>query len=208
MRGSWLSILVVTSLVVLAGATAALPADKHLVVEADNGQSCEDPDKNDCYRVTEGSLEGFAQGMDVHVLMENVGSAPHNIFVTESANADDNNLDTAGEDAINSSATVEPGEVTNLTFTVPADAEGLYFWCDVETHEALGMWMEAQVATEQQVEPSDPADEGNETGSGNVSDDGSSAEGDDVGRFLPAPGALVALLASGLATVVARRRQP
>jgi hypothetical protein len=199
MRGSWLSILVVTSLVVLAGATAALPADKHLVVEADNGQSCEDPDKNDCYRVTEGSLEGFAQGMDVHIVLENVGSAPHNIFVTESANADDNNLDTAGEDAINSSATVEPGEVTNLTFTVPADAEGLYFWCDVETHEALGMWMEAQVATELQVEPSDPADEGNETGGGNGSDD--------VGRFLPAPGPIAALASSFVAGLILRRRR-
>ncbi|PSG98360.1 hypothetical protein BRD56_00005 [Thermoplasmatales archaeon SW_10_69_26] len=205
---AWLGPVLVVALVASVGAAAALPADKHLVVEADNGQGCKDVDKNDCYRVTEGSLEGFVPGMDVHIILENVGSADHNLFVTEQANADENNADTAAEDAINGSETIAQGETTNLTFTVPDDAEGLYFWCDVDTHEPLGMWMEAQVATEQQVEPSDPADEGNETGSGNVSDDGSSAEGDDVGRFLPAPGALVALLASGLATVVALRREP
>lgn len=207
MRGSWLAGLLIASLLAFAGSAGALPADKHLVVEADNGQGCEDPAKNDCYRVTEGSLDGFEQGMDVHVMLENVGSAAHNIFVTESANADENNLDTAGGDAINSSATIESGETTNLTFTVPADAEGLYFWCDVDTHEALGMWMETDVAeAEQPAEDNTSASDdgsGNETGTDPDEDESS---GDDVGRFLPAPGPLAALVAGLAAAFVARVR--
>lgn len=30
-----------------------------------------------------------------------------------------------------------------MSFTVPDDADGLYFWCNLEGHEARGMWIEA-----------------------------------------------------------------
>lgn len=196
--------LALVALLALAGAAQAAPADKHIELEADDGDGCLQEGNNDCFRVVNGtSLDGIEQGMLVHVVLENVGDSPHNVYVTESANADENNVDTAADDAINNSDTIDPGETTDLMFAVPADGEGLYFWCDVGTHEAMGMWLETDVA-----EAEDP-------GAGGESDDGTGEEangtdgededdGDDVGRFLPGPGPIATIVAS-IAAVLALR---
>lgn len=207
MRGA-LPVLATVALLALAGAAQAAPADKHIEMEADDGDGCLQEAKNDCFRVVNGtSLDGIEQGMLVHVVLENVGDSPHNVHVTESTNADDNNIDTSADDAINASDTVDPGETTDLMFAVPADGEGLYFWCDVGTHEATGMWLETDVA-----EPEDPGagdEDGNETGeqaNETAGEDEEEDSGDDVGRFLPAPGP-VATIAATLAGVLAVRRR-
>lgn len=201
------------ALVGLAVPAGALPADKHLTLEADNGQGCAPQAKADCFRVTNGSLDGFRQGQRVHVTMVNVGSAPHNVFAARSADADDNNVDTPADAAINGSATVDGGEETSLVFRVPDDAEGLYLWCEVDNHETFGMWLEASVepAANDDDGGNDAPEEGenrtgNETGNDSGGSDGGpggSEEGGD--SSIPAPGALAATLA-GLAAALAAAR--
>lgn len=205
MRGSWLGPLLVAALLVASGSALAVPADKHLIVEADDGQGCLMEAKNDCFRVVEGSLEGFEQDTSVHIMLENVGSTAHNLFVTEAANADPMNLDTAGEDAFAETETIDPGETANLTFVVPQDAGGLYLWCDVQTHEALGMWLETDVAEASDPGGSeDPASEDESSDEEPGTDDNDADSGDNVSRFLPAPGAIAALTAGLAAALVAR----
>lgn len=205
MRSSWFGPLLVAALLVASGSALAVPADKHLIVETDDGQGCLTEAKNDCYRVVEGSLDDFEQDTSVHIMLENVGSTAHNLFVTEAANADPMNVDTAGEDAFAETETIDPGETANLTFVVPEDAEGLYLWCDVQTHEALGMWLETDVA--EASDPGggeDPASEDDDGDDEPGADDGEEDGGDDVSRFLPAPGAIAALTAGLAAALVAR----
>lgn len=206
MRGSWIVTAVLLAASLVAGAAQALPADKHIELEADDGESCAAESKVDCFRVVnDTSLDGIEQGDVVHVVVRNVGSNPHNVYVTEAANADDNNVDTSGEDAINSSDTIDPDQETDLTFQVPGEAEGLYFWCDVGSHETLGMWLETSVSE------ASGEDTGEDTGSGDDNTTGEDTgsddeEDDDVGRFLPAPGPVAALAASLVATLWVRIR--
>lgn len=200
MRRSWVVLGSLIAATFLAGAASALPADKHLTLEGDNGQGCVSDQKVDCFRVVNGTLDGFVQGMRVHVTLENVGSAPHNAFVTSSADADSNHVDTPASAAINSSDTVEGGESTNLTFTVPSDADGLYFWCDVQGHEAGGMWLNATVSA--------PADDANGTDGTSPPPSGNGTDGDDGGddeSTIPGPGALLLTGAATLAAVARRQ---
>lgn len=201
MRSSWIVVGLVVAGLVLAGGAQALPADKHLTLEADDGESCTSDQKVDCFRVTNGSLDGFVQGMRVHVMLENVGDNPHNLYVTTSDQADGNNVDTPADAAINNSDTLDPGQSTNLTFTVPEDASGLYFWCDIDGHETLGMWLNASVEEAQ-------AQGGNDTNA-STGTDGTNASDDDMeddGNTIPAPGLAVVGLAGALAAATRRRR--
>lgn len=198
MRSSWIVVGLMVAGLVLAGGAQALPADKHVTLEADDGQSCTSDQKVDCFRVTNGSLDGFVQGMRVHVMLENVGDNPHNAYVTTSSEADSNHADTPADAAINNSDTIDPGQSTNLTFTVPEDASGLYFWCDVGGHETLGMWLESSV---EEAPAQDGNDTGEPTGNGtNASDDG----GD--GNMIPAPGLAIVGLAAAIVAATRRRR--
>lgn len=203
-----LTAIAVVAVLGLAGTATAAPADKHVYLEADDGTGCLQEGKNDCFRVTnDTTLDGFAQGDLVHVVLENVGDNPHNVYATETANADENNLDTAADDAINGTETVEPGETTDMMLEVPGEAQGLYFWCDVGTHEAMGMWLEADVAEAEDPGEDDPGHDhdDHEHGDGDAEEGGGEdGSGDDVGRFLPAPGSLATLVA-GLGAVLAAR---
>lgn len=200
--------LAIAALLAWAPVAQAAPSDKHIEIEADDGEGCVQEAKNDCFRVVNGtSLDGIEQGMLVHVVVENVGDAAHNLYVTEEANADENNLDTASDDAINGSDTIDPGETTDLLFAVPADGEGLYFWCDVGPHEAMGMWLETDVAEAQNT--TDDGGGSEDEGGNETTDEGADGTegGDDPGRFLPAPGPIAALVAAlGAALLVRRRR--
>lgn len=196
------------------GSAQALPADKHVTLEADNGQGCASQAKNDCYRVAEGSLDGFEQGMRVHVTLENVGSAPHNVYVTTSSQADSNHVDTPASAAINNSATIDPGATTNMTFEVPTDADGLYFWCDVDTHEVLGMWLNTSVAEATndtdgsgggQDGGANDSTDGGMGGDGSGTDDGTGSQEDE--SAIPSPGALLATAAAVGAALVGQRRR-
>lgn len=216
MRVSSLAIGVLWLLAVLAvAATAsALPADKHIALEADDGQGCVSEAKNDCYHVVNGTLEGFEQGMVVHVELTNAGSAPHNVYVTESANADPNNVDTSGDDAINGTDTISEGEETGMMFQVPEDAGGLYFWCEIDGHETLGMWLEADVAEiserNETNEPSDNNGTGGEDGApGDDDSNGATGTGDEAdadSNLLPGPGLIGLAVSAGVGLVVRDRR--
>lgn len=206
MHRTWLvaALLVAASLAV--GTAQALPADKHVTLEGDNGQSCASegsgqmPTSIDCFRVVNGSLDGLEQGMRVHLKLENVGNASHNAYAAPSADADSNHLDTPADAAINNTDTIEAGENTSMIFQIPSDAEGLYIWCDIQGHEAGGMWLDASVSS-----PSEPTegdgDDGNTTG-----DDGETSGEDDTST-IPAPGAVVLASAVALAALVDRRRR-
>lgn len=182
----------------LAGAASALPADKHLTLEADDGQGCTSDQKADCFHVTNGSLDGFERGMRVHIKLENVGDNPHNVFAAKGSDADSNNVDTGSDAAINGSETIDSGESTNLTFTIPDDAEGLYLWCEVQGHETLGMWLEAT------VEPATNGTDGNATGEDGANGTDGNMTGEDDENGMPAPSALV-LTAATLAALARRR---
>lgn len=202
MRSSWIVVGLMGAGLVLAGGVQALPADKHLTLEADDGESCTSDQKIDCFRVTNGSLDGFVQGMRVHVMLENVGDNPHNVYVTTSDQADDNNVDTPADAAINDSDTIDPGQSTNLTFTVPEDASGLYLWCEVGGHETLGMWLESSVE--------EAPEAGNGTGETDGGDDSNMSDGDsdgeDDGNMIPAPGLAIVGLAAAIGAATRRRR--
>lgn len=205
----WIGLAVVLA-ALFAAPASALPADKHIEVEADNGQGCLGDLKTDCYRVTNGDLDGFEQGGTVHVMLTNVGDTGHNMFVTTQANADSNNVDTSADDAINGTKTIDAGASTNLTFTIPDDAEGLYFWCDVQTHEAGGMWLEADVSEATADDSSDDGNDGDQTGSDDQNGDtdgadGGSGDGEDEPSGVPGFGlAATIVVALGLAGL--RRR--
>lgn len=206
MRRTWLLAAGLITATFLAGTATAFPAHKHVTLEGDNGEGCLDQQKNDCFRVVNGSMDGFVAGMRIHLTLVNVGSAPHNVYVTEEANADQLRIDTAGDDAINNTATIDPDANASTIFDVPDDAEGLYFWCDIDGHEAGGMWITASVEQ--------PVDEPPEGGTGGANDTGNDSDGDAGGSdgddesAVPAPGgvAVVATVVSTALVAASRRR--
>lgn len=187
----------------LAGSAAALPADKHVELEADDGDSCLSDQKADCFRVTNGSLEGLEQGMRIHLKLENVGSAPHNAYVTQSSNADENHVDTPADAAINSTETIDPEGNTSMVFQIPDDAGGLYIWCDVGNHETAGMWLNASVEEASDGEGNESEQDPDEGDNGT---DG--AGGDDGDSAIPSPGPVATLVAGVLALAIRRKAKP
>lgn len=209
MRRSWIIALLLVGASLAATTAAANPADKHLVLEADDGEGCQDnanvqvpPSQLDCYHVANGTLDGFEQGMRVHLMLENVGDNSHNVFAAKQADADSNHVDTPASAAINSSETIDPGASANLTFTIPDDAEGLYLWCDVQGHEAAGMWLEASVSAASNTTEESDETTGNETGT----EDGADTQTEEEGSAIPAPGALALATAVAGAALVRRER--
>jgi MYXO-CTERM domain-containing protein len=97
-----------------------------------------------CFVVTQGSLDDLAPGVEVNVHFINLedNAAEHEFVVTTSDQADSNHAATSEDDAIaESEEGMAPGTEDNITFTVPDDAPGVYFWCGVPGHEQLGMWL-------------------------------------------------------------------
>ncbi len=132
-----------------------------VTVAAQEGPDCPTAEqKLYCLTVTEGQLDGVQQGELVQLSLINEGEAPHNAYVTTPDNADTDTRDTAAGDAFANTSTIDAGEETNASFTVPSDAESLYLWCEVDNHELMGMWLEVSV---------DPA---GDAGNGTDSDDG------------------------------------
>jgi uncharacterized cupredoxin-like copper-binding protein len=190
MRGRSLPVLALAALVLAAGAAHALPAERHVTLEADDGESCLDQDALDCFREINDTLEGVPQGATVHLTVENVGDNPHNAYATEQASADEDTRDTSADDAINGTDTADPGSTVEMTFEVPDDADGLYVWCDVQGHEAAGMYLTAD------VENATAEGNGTDNGGQPVDDEGQAPDG---GSAVPGPSAPVAALVAALA---------
>lgn len=103
-------------------------------------ESCSD--STYCFEVTQGDVTSIQPGDDVTVTFENDGASAsvHNFYVAAQGDADVGG-NTAESAAIANTTDVEPGDSTTVSFTAPSDASGLYFWCDVAGHEALGMYI-------------------------------------------------------------------
>ncbi len=181
MRIPIVTVLLLAATLMLAPAQAQ-QADLTLTLEADDADGCLDQQALDCFRIADGSLDTLQTGMLVHITLQNVGDNPHNVYVTPQSSADTDTRDTNPDDAINGSETIDPGEETTLVFTVPDDAEGLYLWCEVGTHEAFGMYLTAD------IEQAPDGDDDPDDGADQEPDDGETPEGDsDEAQSVPAP---------------------
>ncbi len=94
-----------------------------------------------CFEVTAGDVASIQPGDEVTVTFENDGTMDHNLFVAASGDATPGG-DTTQSVAFANTEDLDAGNSTTLTFTAPADASGLYYWCDVAGHEQLGMYLE------------------------------------------------------------------
>lgn len=130
----------------------------------------------------EGDLEAaFVAGREVTITVVAPGEAPHNLYFIADGEQDGTTYDTDGSAAIASSETVQHGNETTFSFTVPTDVEALYYWCDVGLpvadeggdHELAGMRGTVNV-TAAADEDSDDASDGDGDGDGE-------SDGDDAG---------------------------
>lgn len=201
MRYVAVALIAVAALLTLPVAVAQQSATA-LTIEADDGDTCIEGQAANCFHVVEGSLDDLETGILVNITLVNVGDNPHNLYVTEEENADTDTRDTSADDAIAGSDTIDPGEETQFTFTIPDDAESLYLWCDVGPHELLGMYLTTDV---EQAPPEDPQDEeddqDDQTPDGNEDEE---TDGDEE-QGIPHPGLPIILSVLTL-TAAAKRR--
>lgn len=198
MRALAIALIAAAALLTIPAALAQQPTTA-LTIEADDGDTCLESQAADCFHVVEGSPDDLETGMLVNITLENVGDNPHNIYVTDEENADTDTRDTSPDDAIAGSDTIDPGEETQFMFTIPDDTEGLYFWCDVGPHEALGMHLTTDV---EQAPPEDPRDDQDDQPPDG--DEGEETDGDEE-QGIPYPGPTVLLTILTLAAMVKRR---
>lgn len=139
----WIALTITLAALLTAPLAAAQGGTTELTIVAPQSSDCSDG-KTYCFEVTEGSLSDISPGDEVTVTFKNEGQTVHNLYVTQSSNADPNNEDTSGDAAIASTEDLDQGEEATITFTAPED--GTYFWCDVTGHEQMGMWLETSSA--------------------------------------------------------------
>ncbi|MDX1611364.1 MAG: hypothetical protein R3185_03275 [Candidatus Thermoplasmatota archaeon] len=175
MRGGiWALVALVLTL--LCSPIVQAQADPVATLAGMEGSACEAP-KITCWEVTDGDLAGnLVAGSEVTVLVQAVGEAPHNLYVTTPDQADPNRLNTDGSAAFANSDTVSSGEETTFTFEVPTDAEELYFWCDVLEHEAGGMWFILPVLPAEEGQGNGTMAGGNETTEEEGSDEANASQ--------------------------------
>jgi hypothetical protein len=182
-RRSLALLALLTGLALLAGplsGSAAAHVGHTITIEA--SEDC--PNRTYCFEVTSDSLDDVAPGEETTIKYVNPdsNSLNHNLKVTTKAKADTDNRDTANSAAFAETENLEPGERTELNFTVPAASDGIYLWCGVGVHEEQGMYRMVSFGSAE--------DSGNDGGSQNGS---------------PGPGALVAVLGAAGAAVALRR---
>lgn len=150
-----IGMLAVGLLALAPGANAHLDA-VHLNVEA-REDGCAGA-REFCFELTSGNLDDIGPGTQVEVFFRNQGSTGHQFWVTTKANMDPSNHDTSTSNAIaGTQDPVAPGNQQTVTFTIPDDAKGFYFWCDIGQHESRGMWILHDIT---------PADGGNSSALG------------------------------------------
>ncbi len=140
MRRFLLAATLVLGLLALAPTVSAHEGSVHLMVEA--RESACTGTRTFCFEITQGNLDDIGPGTEVEVTFRNQGSVGHQFWATTKANADPTNQDTSTGTALGGTQDpVSPGASATVMFTIPDDAQGFYFWCDVGTHEAQGMWI-------------------------------------------------------------------
>lgn len=137
-------------------------------------------DRDYCYEVVAGDLGDLEPGATVHVTFRNMGEVPHELAMARMEEADPGG-DTAESSAFFEIEPIAAGAEEEANFTVPRDTVGLYFWCDIAGHEALGMWMLQEFAEADDAEDETEDEDSTENDSENE-DDGAGMEDDgDVG---------------------------
>lgn len=122
----------------MAPGVASAPQGDHVTLSA-RDEGCPEPHQL-CLLSTGQSLDAFQPGQRVFLIYENQASDDHNLYVTTVDRADPARENTDGSQAIAHSAIfVAPGQSEEFAVDVPTDATGLYFWCDLGNHEALGL---------------------------------------------------------------------
>lgn len=91
--------------------------------------------------------EPLRAGTNLTITFENAGSEEHSVYVTTVAQADTDRSRTPASAAVTEIGPIAPNETANATLEVPS-ADALYLWCDLDGHEADGMWIEVPVETE------------------------------------------------------------
>lgn len=140
MRTVLVTATLVLGLLMLAPPVAAHEGSVHLEVQA-RESGCTGA-RDLCFSVEQGNLDDIGPGTEVEVTFRNQGENGHQFWATTKANADSTNQDTSTDTALGGTQdTVSPGSTASVTFTIPDDAQGFYFWCDVGNHESQGMWI-------------------------------------------------------------------
>ncbi len=123
----------------LLAATPAASAKVHLTIEVKE-KDCGDGIW--CFDVVEGSMSDIAPGEEIAITFRNTGGSAHQLDVTTKAHMDAAHETTSRDDNIaNTTTNIEAGGEETISFTVPADAKGIYLFCGISGHEQLGMWL-------------------------------------------------------------------
>lgn len=95
-----------------------------------------------CFDVTNGSLDALVPGTNATVTFVNEGRTLHDVHLGALGARDPRHRDTPSSAAFARSDTIDHGRRATFAFSVPpAAGAGVYAWCDVAGHEALGMWL-------------------------------------------------------------------
>lgn len=110
---------------------------------AASGNECPEG-KSLCYQVENASPE-LTPGEEVSIRFENRDGVEHTLHVANGSRSDSERRDTPADAALADTGEVPPGGVATVNVTIP-DGDALYLWCDVDDHEANGMWTEVPVS--------------------------------------------------------------
>lgn len=104
------------------------------------------PDRKMCFEAVEGQAPAMRPGVTAILFLHNPlgNSEQHDAHITSAARAAEDHDGTSTDEALASTATLDPGGSDEVRFTVP-DVDGLYIWCSVPGHEPGGMWLELPV---------------------------------------------------------------
>ncbi len=136
----FISTLVLVALLAIAPLLTADASSLSLTLHG-HGQDC--TDARFCFTIEEGNLTNLTPGTTVSLTFENHDTAIHNVYVAPLDQANPNRASTNPDHALATTQDLGPGQQDRITFTAPTNTTGLYFWCEVSSHEAHGMYLEA-----------------------------------------------------------------
>lgn len=165
-------LVVIAASLLLTGAPAALAQSgggdatvHHLVVSGRMTDVGCPSGRNPCLVVLDGSLADLKPGDTVNITFVNQDEDEHDLAVTTTALMDPTHHDTAWSSAIGHTAQdVEGNTAQSFEFTIPANAAGLYLWCDIPGHEDMGMWIQVTFSNHTET----PSTEGLQPSAGNL----------------------------------------
>lgn len=184
--------LAVIGLATMALPPAAMADPSHQVHVTATAQESGCPgERTFCWETEMDGSISAGDNVKVTVVNPQESSSEHDFFATWGAYDQEHQDTEPGNDSAGTNGSIAPGEETSFNFTVPDDAETLYYWCDISGHEQLGMYGTWNVTA---------SDGGHDHGDHPHDDDTTDGGGSDDGQqSSPGVGLLAAL--AGLALV-------